>query len=493
MSTPEVINVKSAPYNATGNGVADDSAAVQAAFNAAMGVYTSPLAQYTQKSVYFPTGTYKLNSTILFCCNGVSIFGDGPTSSILKWGGATGGGVQHPILTSRGNGGMRYSVVRDLGFDGVSGTSTALTIGIDWDCETVGATTVTFQNLRFINCTTGIFCGRAQFGNDGQSDTGNFENCTFVDCYYGIRNGNFNALQGAITNCTFTNITGVGIEAGAVLYVGDSTFSGTWVAELNSGDTIVFENCTSSATTFAILNGGTGLVKNITHTGTQSLVGGVNPKAAADGCSVPNGVMSGGGAGYLVARNTTLGRDTVAVAESISLWDVPQGTFAQLPPNSPNVVPAKVGMEAIITDSNTAVWGATIGGGGTNTVRGRWNGAGWTKMIDELDTLMEDTVMTVAVTVTVNTVPTLFPAGTIAGNWHIDVALSATPTQILLQYAGALPSTTFQLTEGTSYAIRGFRLDASGNTLGAIATATFQVVDNRVTIATASNLTIAAS
>ena len=47
-------------------------------------------------------------------------------------------------------------------------------------------------------------------------------------------------------------------------------------------------------------------------------------------------------------------------------------TFATLPATP------TVGMEVVITDSNTNVWGANIAGGGANNVSARYNGANWT-------------------------------------------------------------------------------------------------------------------
>jgi hypothetical protein len=48
--------------------------------------------------------------------------------------------------------------------------------------------------------------------------------------------------------------------------------------------------------------------------------------------------------------------------------------FADLPP------PAKltVGEFAVITDSNTVVWGAVVAGGGANQILAWWTGAAWT-------------------------------------------------------------------------------------------------------------------
>lgn len=57
------INVKNAPYNAVGNGIADDTAAIQAAINAKTG------------AVFIPKGIYKLTAA-LTVPNGTVIFGD---------------------------------------------------------------------------------------------------------------------------------------------------------------------------------------------------------------------------------------------------------------------------------------------------------------------------------------------------------------------------------------------------------------------------------
>lgn len=68
---PNIINVKD--YGAVGNGVADDTAAIQAALDAAFGTYASPhggledtgSAMYTNKGVYFPQANYAVSSAIV--------------------------------------------------------------------------------------------------------------------------------------------------------------------------------------------------------------------------------------------------------------------------------------------------------------------------------------------------------------------------------------------------------------------------------------------
>ncbi|QHW29730.1 carbohydrate-binding protein [Paenibacillus rhizovicinus] len=81
------ISVKSSPYNAVGNGVADDTAAIQSAVNAAASL---------GKNVYFPPGTYNQSDKITVP-SGVSVYGAGIWYSHLHstvtnnvWGGEVG-------------------------------------------------------------------------------------------------------------------------------------------------------------------------------------------------------------------------------------------------------------------------------------------------------------------------------------------------------------------------------------------------------------------
>lgn len=57
-----VVNVKAPPFNAAGTGSANDTAAIQAAFNYAWG--TNNTRTELNKTIYIPPGTYKLTSTI---------------------------------------------------------------------------------------------------------------------------------------------------------------------------------------------------------------------------------------------------------------------------------------------------------------------------------------------------------------------------------------------------------------------------------------------
>src|SRR3989304_3354947 len=71
---PVFVNVKDAPYNAKGDGVTDDTAAIQKAIN------DCPEG----KAVYIPAGTYRLTAQLDIFDKGIVLRGDGPGKTLLK-------------------------------------------------------------------------------------------------------------------------------------------------------------------------------------------------------------------------------------------------------------------------------------------------------------------------------------------------------------------------------------------------------------------------
>jgi hypothetical protein len=59
---PNIFNVKNAPYNATGDGITDDTAAIQAAADAMMVLLNGPLVR--NATLFFPAGTYVIKNRI---------------------------------------------------------------------------------------------------------------------------------------------------------------------------------------------------------------------------------------------------------------------------------------------------------------------------------------------------------------------------------------------------------------------------------------------
>ena len=123
----ESVSVKD--FGAVGDGTTDDTAAIQAAIN-------------TGASVYLPTGTYKITSTLTFP-NTISVFrGDGRESSIISCNGVTGAVLKANALT------YFRPQWQDFNISGNSSTG----IGIDLSAVT---SQVYAGRLRDINITVG--------------------------------------------------------------------------------------------------------------------------------------------------------------------------------------------------------------------------------------------------------------------------------------------------------------------------------------------------
>jgi len=82
------INVKDLAYGAKGDGVTDDTAAIQAAIS-------------TTRNVYIPTGVYIISDPGLMVRDGLRLTGDGKTKTILKKKASTGADQLDPILRER--------------------------------------------------------------------------------------------------------------------------------------------------------------------------------------------------------------------------------------------------------------------------------------------------------------------------------------------------------------------------------------------------------
>lgn len=120
-------------YGAVGDGVADDTAAVQAAIN-------------TGKAVYFPSGTYKVTSALSFNQADVAYYGDGKNSSYIMLSGSG--------LKRLGQVTANRITFTDMGFYGDSGANRP---SID-----IGAIKLTnnASDVRFINCLFTAFVGK---------------------------------------------------------------------------------------------------------------------------------------------------------------------------------------------------------------------------------------------------------------------------------------------------------------------------------------------
>lgn len=124
----KVVSVKD--YGAVGDGVTDDTAAIQAALDSGA------------KSVYLQSGTYKITSLLMPNLAFFVLFGDGP-SSILKLSGASGAGIRWPASSNVYN----EQTVRNVAFDGSGGNQHCM--------DTTGAGGITIDGVYITDVPTG--------------------------------------------------------------------------------------------------------------------------------------------------------------------------------------------------------------------------------------------------------------------------------------------------------------------------------------------------
>lgn len=187
------VNVKD--FGATGDGVTDDTAALQRCFDGLDDGMT----------VWIPEGTYAVSSTLVLRhpkkrLLGVSLVGDG-AGSVFRWKGPAFGRVIRLA-------GLAHSRFVDFAVDGAG----VAAIGLWSDTEGKFQTQDRFQRLAVRNFRrAGFYSERNDF--DGTSDSEpTFESCLFEKCVSGIFFESWNDYDFSIRGCTFRENKKAGIE-----------------------------------------------------------------------------------------------------------------------------------------------------------------------------------------------------------------------------------------------------------------------------------------
>lgn len=172
-------------YGAVGDGKADDIAALQRAMD--------DLVKHQNACVlYVPAGTYRITDTVKTVrkthtdCQGVSIIGEDPARTVIRWDGAHGG-------TMIGWDAW-YSKISRLTLDGAGSAAAGLVYGPAF--STYNET----SDMVFRNVRAGLVFGGPQTNGQAENEV---LRCRFLKCGTGIQTVNFNSMDIWVWYCRF--------------------------------------------------------------------------------------------------------------------------------------------------------------------------------------------------------------------------------------------------------------------------------------------------
>ena len=218
-------NVKT-EYKATGDGVNDDTNALQQALND-LALNNRP------KVLYLSAGTYRITQTLVMSSQiNVCVVGQDPSNTTIKWDGPQGG-------TMLNLNGVRYSRFGRLTFDGNAGKA-LIAVDQSWDGKVPNFDTGNeYADINFQDVGYGIQAGALGHG----AAEGTVLRCQFLRCSNaGIITKNFNALDWFVWYSTFTNCkVGVTNNPGAGnFHIFNSIFIGSTEADVEVGNAEFF-------------------------------------------------------------------------------------------------------------------------------------------------------------------------------------------------------------------------------------------------------------
>lgn len=225
---PSWIDVK-ARFGAKGDGIADDTTAIQNALSSSAASAGKPFG------VYFPAGNYRITRTLTMKYQHIVVYGEDPATTKLSWEGPSGADM---VLAN----GVSWSIMGRLTFEGNEKAGGGL--HFLWDDKGEGEFStqgVSLIDLVFRRMGKGIIGGAPSPGQM-DSDIGifrtRFESCSIA----GLSTESWNALDYWVFDSTFVNnARGATNRYGAGNFnIHDSYFSGSTVADVDIGNAAVF-------------------------------------------------------------------------------------------------------------------------------------------------------------------------------------------------------------------------------------------------------------
>jgi hypothetical protein len=378
----EIKNVKD--YGAVGNGVTDDTAAIQAALNAAYGPPSSPngLSSNLNCAVFFPPGTYIITAPLTIkWTQGAYVFGSGMGTTIISNKNSS----NPSVFVINGVGFSTFEEMRLIAAPG------GIAFDYDWDgTGPVAAQMNTFNHIFFQGGAYGCRVGFSQY----QCDTSTWINCFFASATTaGLAILNFNSLLHNVYGGNFqNNYCGIFVGAGSVPIISGVGFeqSADYDIRMQGGalDCYLISGIRTESKNFFI---GTNIAMSFALVACNQANANAGVFASAYGslslknCWTEAGTINSGGqtACELSVDNCRSGlpvsqQPEIALSNfrgKVIHWPLRARLFNDLPASP------YAGMEANITDATVNTFGATVSaGGGSNRVKIRYNGTNWTVM-----------------------------------------------------------------------------------------------------------------
>lgn len=415
------INVKD-DFGAKGDGSTDDTAAIQAAFNAAFtqgspDVPNGSSLYKNNRPVFLPAGIYNVSNHLrLKWVYSSTVFGAGSAATKIRYVGPLGtdvnpaGGTFTNIISTNG---VNHCVFKNFGLEFATQVKASGTRCFQLTWQGGGATNdagTSGNQLINIACSgaeAGIAVGEFIIVEDPgpiqgvtsqQSDTTEFWNPIIDNCVNGIMHVGQNAISngvfgGRITNCS----TAIYTPAGCVQFIAGVYFEGNGVDWTNdTGDPTILVGCTSKSPNFAQPSAGHNLLLANRHVANSAgtfckidinsevtLLSNYSRNGYLQGAN-DNDPHSGRFSEFHLINNEFDNPDWSHISGNIHVLVNPRRLYIANP-GSPDLAkdlipPSNWWADGLvfenIADSTTNTqFASSSGGGGSNHVMMRWNGS----------------------------------------------------------------------------------------------------------------------